>query len=149
MVTLMFFYEHLFPVRDSLCGIYSLSMPTADIMWLYTVCLHTVQGVNNTPCIHTGSSTEADSVCQGTAMLWAAHLCESPSLGAIDRPLGPASTQGPICSTECVILSQQACHSSNHSNTHSFLEFWFLQASEDHQDLFICLALEWTCLFDS
>lgn len=54
--------------------------------------------------------------------------CEKPisvksrSLGAVDRPLGPSGTQGPICSTECVILSQQACHSSNHSNTHSFLE---------------------------
>lgn len=54
--------------------------------------------------------------------------CEEPisvkslSLGAVGRPLGPSGTQGPICSTECVILSQQACHSSNHSNTHSFLE---------------------------
>lgn len=77
-------------------------------------------------CVRTGAITETVSVCQATAMLWAARLCESFSLGAVDRPLGPAGTQGPICSTECVILSQQACHSSNHSNTHSFLEFFWI-----------------------
>lgn len=85
-------------------------------------------------CSHREHYRNSQSVCQATAMLWAAHLCESLSLRAIDRPLGPAGTQGPICSTECVILSQQACHSSNHSNTHSFLEFWILQASEYHQE---------------
>lgn len=101
-------------------------------------------------CIRTGAITETVSVCQATAMLWAAHLCESLSLGAVDRPLGPAGTQGPICSTECVILSQQACHSSNHSNTHSFLEFFLNpRASEDNQGPFICLDLERACLFDS
>lgn len=89
---------------------------------LYTqVCR--IQYVNKMPSF-TWGTLKFQSVCQGIAMLWAAHPCESLSLGAVDRPLGPAGTQGPICSTECVILSQQACHSSNHSNTHSFLEFW-------------------------
>ena len=100
----------------TLTSVSQYSMPT---IWLYS---------------HREHYRNSQSVCQATAMLWAAHLCESLSLGAIDRPLGPAGTQGPICSTECVILSQQACHSSNHSNTHSFLEFWILQASEDHQE---------------
>ena len=104
-------------------SIYLLSkhIPTTFVF----VCLH-VQYVNNMPTFTLGV-LQSWRVCQGTAMLWAAHLCESLSLRAIDRPLGPASTQGPICSTECVILSQQACHSSNHSNTHSFLEFWILR----------------------
>lgn len=81
-----------------------------------TVCQHY-------SCSHIGTITVTVSVCQAIDILWEAHLCESLSLGAVDRPLGPADTQGSICSTECVILSQQACHSSNHSNTHSFLEY--------------------------
>lgn len=73
--------------------------------------------------------------------------CEEPisvkslSLGAVGRPLGPSGTQGPICSTECVILSQQACHSSNHSNTHSFLEssiFGPLRTIEARLHVWIC-----------
>lgn len=73
--------------------------------------------------------------------------CEEPisvkslSLGAVGRPLGPSGTQGPICSTECVILSQQACHSSNHSNTHSFLEssiFGPLRTTEARLHVWIC-----------
>lgn len=88
-------------------------------------------------------------VCQGIAMLWAAYPCESLSLGAIDRPLGPAGTQGSICSTECVILSQQACHSSNHSNTHSFLEFRILRLLKTIKELLICLVSVQPCIFDS
>ena len=109
-------HTHTHTHTQTLTSVSQYSMPT---IWLYS---------------HREHYRNSQSVCQATAMLWAAHLCESLSLGAIDRPLGPAGTQGPICSTECVILSQQACHSSNHSNTHSFLEFWILQASEDHQE---------------
>lgn len=81
--------------------------------------------------------------------------CEEPisvkslSLGAVGRPLGPSSTQGPICSTECVILSQQACHSSNHSNTHSFLEssiFGPLRTIEARLHVWICSKV---CLTDT
>lgn len=43
--------------------------------------------------------------CQRTSMLRAAHRYESRSLWAINRPPGAGSTQGPICSTQCVILS--------------------------------------------
>lgn len=77
--------------------------------------------------------------------------CEKPisvkslSLGAVDRPLGPSGTQGPICSTECVILSQQACHSSNHSNTHSFLESGLLGQSSR----FACWDMQRAFLFGS
>lgn len=92
------------------------------------------QHVHSTPAIALGPFTETVCVCQATAMLWASpSSVKSRSLGAVDRPLGPAGTQGPICSTECVILSQQACHSSNHSNAHSFLEFLDPGASEDNQ----------------
>lgn len=134
-------------------------------LWLYAQCLFTQHADGNMRvfiCLHVQNSVlticlhshrehyrNSQSVCQGIAMLWAARLCESLSLGAIDRPLGPAGTQGPICSTECVILSQQACHSSNHSNTHSFLEFWILRPPRTIKTPFICLVLEWACLFDS
>lgn len=107
------------------CEVFIHSACTHQHMCLYVCMCRTVCWQYS--CIHIGTVTETVSVCQAIAMLWAAHLCESLSLGAVDRPLGPAGTQGPICSTECVILSQQACHSSNHSNTHSFLEFWILR----------------------
>lgn len=108
-----------------LCCFYTCPL-TLCTVFLHSVCTHQHMCFIDLHS-HREHYRVRQCVCQGIAMLWADHLCESLSLGAIDRPLGPASTQGPICSTECVILSQQACRSSNHSNTHSFLEFWILR----------------------
>lgn len=79
-------------------------------------------------CYNTPALTKCLSVY--SSVVWGPSLWKLQPGGYRQTP-GTSRLSRPICSTECVILSQQACHSSNHS----FVEVWIVLSTEDWGDV--------------